>query len=73
MFDAWVEATRIVEYVGMDAIAKALETDRVLAVLVLSLAHLLRLGPLRHAERSATKVLTPWPAPIGWSGVNVSA
>ena len=59
VYDAWVEATRIVEYVGMDAIAKALEAERVLAVLVLSLAQLLRLGTLRHAARAATKVLTP--------------
>ena len=59
VYDAWVEATRIVEYVAMDAIAKALEAERVLGVLVLSLAHLLRLGSLRHAARAATKVLTP--------------
>jgi hypothetical protein len=59
VYDAWVEAARIVDHVTMDALAKALEAEGVLRVLILSVVHLFRLGALRSAVEAGTKVLTP--------------
>jgi hypothetical protein len=59
IFNAWMEVPRIIEFVSMDALAKALEAEKALSVLTLSVVHLLRLGSLRKARQAATKVLTP--------------
>ena len=59
IYNAWVEVPRIIDYVSMDALAKAFAAEKALAVVILSVTHLLRLGSLRHARHAATKVLTP--------------
>jgi hypothetical protein len=58
VYNAWIEASRIVDYTTMEAIIKALEAEKSLAFVISGIAHLLDDGFMRIARQSATKILT---------------
>ena len=59
IYNAWIEAARIVDYTSLEAIGKALEAEKRLIWVISSILGLLRHGLLRHARQRATRILTP--------------
>ena len=59
IYNAWIEAARIIDFTSMEAIAKALEAEKRLIWVTNSIIRLLRQGSVRYAKRQATKILTP--------------
>ena len=59
IYNAWIEAARIVDYTSLEAIGKALEAEKRLIWVISSILGLLRQGLLRHARQRATRILTP--------------
>ena len=59
IYNAWIEAVRIVDYTSLEAIGKALEAEKRLIWVISSVLGLLRHGLLRHARQRATRILTP--------------
>ena len=59
IYNAWIEAARIIDYASMEAIGKALEAEKRLIWVISSILGLLRHGLLRHARQRATRILTP--------------
>ena len=59
VYNAWMEAIRIVDAVSMDALVKALATEKRLVWVISSVTHLLRQGSIRRARQMTTKILTP--------------
>src|SRR3954454_23735268 len=59
VYNAWIEAARIIDCISLEAIGKALEAEKRLARVIGSLLGLLRHGLLRHARQRATRILTP--------------
>ena len=59
VYNAWIEAARIIDYTSLEAIGKALEAEKRLVWVISSILGLLRHGLLRHARQRATRILTP--------------
>ena len=59
IYNAWIEAARIIDYTSLEAIGKALEAEKRLIWVISSVLGLLRQGLLRHARQRATRILTP--------------
>jgi hypothetical protein len=59
VYNAWIEALRIVDFVSLEAIANAAEAEKCLSIAIGWTAQLLRHGTIRAAREIATKVLTP--------------
>ena len=59
VYNAWIEAARIVDYASLNALVKALETEKRLVWVIGSITHLLRQVSLRCAQQMSTKILTP--------------
>jgi hypothetical protein len=59
VYNAWIEASRIVDYTTMEALVKALEAEKRLVVVTGMATPLFRHGSLQYARRVATKILTP--------------
>jgi hypothetical protein len=58
VYNAWTEASRIVDFVSLEAIANAADAEMRLSIAIGATAQLLRHGPIRAAREMATKVLT---------------
>jgi hypothetical protein len=59
VYNAWIEASRIVDFVSLEAIANAADAEMRLSIVIGATAQLLRHGTIRAAREIATKVLTP--------------
>ena len=59
VYNAWIEASRIVDFVSLEAIANAADAEMRLSIAIGATAQLLRHGTIRAAREMATKVLTP--------------
>jgi hypothetical protein len=59
VYNAWIEASRIVDFVSLEAIANAADAEMRLSIAIGWIAQLLCHGPIRAAKENATKVLTP--------------
>ena len=59
VYNAWIEASRIVDFVSLEAIANAADAEMRLSIAIGWIAQLLRHGTIRAAREMATKVLTP--------------
>jgi hypothetical protein len=59
VYNAWIEASRIVDFVSLEAIANAAEAEKRLSIAIGWTAQFLRHGTIRAAREMATKVLTP--------------
>ena len=58
IYNAWIEAARIIDFTSMEAITKSLEAEKRLIWVTNSIIGMLRQGWVRYAKRQATKILT---------------
>src|SRR3954467_7530787 len=58
VYNAWIEAARIIDYTSLEAIGKALEAEKRLVWVIGTILGLLRHKLLWHARQGATKILT---------------